>query len=120
MKNAKKLIRTLGAGLILTPAKENISGAIKGSKDTVLQTPHIFIPYQLENPDNPCVHYETTARELWQLLSGEIVCFVAGIGSVGTLQGIRKFLEEHEQNIKIIVMEPKNHSAILSHEPGLH
>jgi cysteine synthase A len=116
----KKLIRTLGAELILTPAEENISGAIKRTKDMASQDPHIFIPQQFENPDNPRIHYETTARELWQQLSGDIACFVAGVGSGGTLQGVGKFLKEHKQNVKIIAVEPKNHSAILGHEPGLH
>ena len=116
----KKLIRTLGAELILTPAEDNISGAIERTKDMALQDPHIFIPQQFENPDNPRIHYETTARELWQQLSGEIACFVAGVGSGGTLQGVGTFLNEHKQNVKIIAVEPKNHSAILGHEPGLH
>jgi cysteine synthase A len=116
----KKLIRTLGAELILTPAEENIGGAIKRAKDMASQDPHIFIPQQFENPDNPRVHYEKTARELWQQMSGDIACFVAGVGSGGTLQGIGTFLKEHKQNVKIIAVEPKNHSAILGHEPGLH
>jgi cysteine synthase A len=84
------------------------------------QNPHILIPQQFENPDNPRVHYEKTARELWQQLSGEIACFVAGVGSGGTLQGIGKFLKGHKKNVKIVAVEPKNHSAILGHEPGLH
>jgi len=116
----KKLIRTLGAELILTPAEENISGAINRSKDMALQNPHVFIPQQFENPDNPRIHYETTARELWNQLSGKIDCFVAGVGSGGTLQGVGKFLKEQNRRIKIVAVEPKNHSAILGHEPGLH
>jgi len=116
----KKLIRTLGAELILTPAEENISGAIKRTKEIASQNPHIFIPQQFENPDNPRIHYQTTARELWQQLGGEIACFVAGVGSGGTLQGVGKFLKEHQPGVKIIAVEPKNHSAILGHEPGLH
>jgi len=116
----KKLIRTLGAELILTPAEGNISGAIKRTKEMASQDPHIFIPQQFENPDNPRIHYQTTARELWQQLDGEIACFVAGVGSGGTLQGVGKFLKEHQPDVKIIAVEPKNHSAILGHEPGLH
>ena len=116
----KKLIRTLGAELILTPAEENISGAITRTKDMALQDPRFFIPQQFENPDNPRIHYEVTAQELWRQLNGAINCFVAGVGSGGTLQGIGTFLKEHKHNVKIIAVEPKNHSAILGHEPGLH
>ena len=116
----KKLIRTLGAELILTPAEDNISGAIERTKDMASQDSRIFIPQQFENPDNPRIHYETTAPELWYQLSGEIGYFVAGVGSGGTLQGVGKYLKEHNKNVKIIAVEPKNHSAILGHEPGLH
>jgi cysteine synthase A len=116
----KKLIRTLGAELILTPADENISGAIKRTNDMATQDPNIYIPQQFENPDNPRIHYETTAQELWKQISGNISCFVAGVGSGGTLQGVGKFLKEKNKKIKIVAVEPKNHSAILGHEPGLH
>jgi cysteine synthase A len=116
----KKLIRTLGADLILTPAEDNIAGSIEYSESMASQDPRIFIPQQFENPDNPRMHYEKTARELWQQLSGDIACFVAGVGSGGTLQGIGKFLKDHKKNVKIVAVEPMNHSAILGHEPGLH
>lgn len=116
----KKLIRTLGAELILTPAEENIAGSIEHSASLASQDPRIFIPQQFENPDNPRMHYKKTARELWYQLNGDIACFVAGVGSGGTLQGIGKFLKDHKKNIKIVAVEPMNHSAILGHEPGLH
>jgi len=66
------------------------------------------------------VHYEQTARELWQQMGGEIDCFVAGVGSGGTLQGVGKFLKEHKKNVKVVAVEPENRSALLGHEPGLH
>jgi cysteine synthase A len=116
----KKLIRTLGAELILTPAEENIAGAIRYSKEMASVDSNIFIPQQFENPDNPLIHYNTTARELWKQLNAEISCFIAGVGSGGTLQGVGKFLKEQNKKIKVIAVEPKNHSAILGHEPGLH
>jgi cysteine synthase A len=66
------------------------------------------------------VHYEETARELWRQMNGDIACFVAGVGSGGTLQGVGKFLSEHKPDARIVAVEPKNVSAILGHEPGLH
>ncbi len=116
----KKLIRALGADLVLTPDKEGIAGAVARSRQMAAADPRIFIPQQFENPDNPRVHYETTAVELWQQMSGEIGCFVAGVGSGGTLQGVGAFLKERRPGIKIVAVEPKNAAALLGHEPGLH
>lgn len=116
----KKLIRSLGADLVLTPAGENISGAVERVRQMAKEEPCVFVPQQFENPDNPRVHYEETARELWRQLAGDIACFVAGVGSGGTLQGIGKFLKEHKRGVRIVAVEPKNCSAILGHEPGLH
>lgn len=116
----KKLIRALGAELILTPANENIKGAVDLVRRMAAEDNRIFVPQQFENPDNPRIHYETTAREMWHQMKGDIACFVAGVGSGGTLQGIGTFLKEHDQNVRIIAVEPKNASALLGHEPGLH
>ncbi len=116
----KKLIRVLGAELVLTPAKESIGGAVERVRQMQKEDPNVFVPQQFENPDNPRVHYEETAHELWRQMNGEIDCFVAGVGSGGTLQGIGKFLKERKPDVKLAAVEPKNVSALLGHEPGLH
>ncbi len=116
----KKLIRALGAELILTPDEEGISGAVERVRKMVEEDPRIFVLQQFENPDNPRCHYEETARELWRQMSGDIACFVAGVGSGGTLQGVGKFLKEHKPDVRVVAVEPKGKSAILGHEPGLH
>jgi cysteine synthase len=116
----KKLIRALGAELVLTPDSESIGGAVRRAQELVGSDPKMYMPNQFENSDNPRVHYEATARELWRQSSGEIDCFVAGVGSGGTIQGVGKFLKEHRPGVKIIAVEPKNVSALLGHEPGLH
>ena len=116
----KKLIRALGAELILTPDKEGIAGAVERVRQMAAEDPQIYVPQQFENPDNPRIHYEQTAVELWRQSSGDIACFVAGVGSGGTLQGVGKFLKEHKPGVKIVAVEPKNVSALLGHEPGLH
>ena len=84
------------------------------------EDPRVFVPQQFENPDNPRCHYEHTARELWRQMGGEVACFVAGVGSGGTLQGVGQFLREHRPGARIVAVEPKNVSALLGHEPGLH
>jgi len=116
----KRLIRALGAELVLTPAEGNIQGAVDRANEMVQNDPRVFMPQQFENPDNPRVHYEQTAPELWRQMEGQIACFAAGVGSGGTLQGVGKFLKEKNPDIKIVAVEPKNVSAILGHEPGLH
>jgi len=116
----KKLIQALGAELILTPAKDSLPGAVQRVKEMAAADPRIFVPQQFENPDNPRIHYEQTAPELWRQMNGEIDVFVAGVGSGGTLQGVGKFLREHKPDISIVAVEPKDVSALLGHEPGLH
>lgn len=116
----KKLIRSLGAELVLTPADDGIGGAVKRLEQARREDPHLFVPQQFENPDNPRCHYEETAHELWRQMTGNIDCFVAGVGSGGTLQGVGTFLREHKPDAAIVAVEPKNVSALLGHEPGLH
>jgi len=116
----KKLIKALGAELVLTPDEDGIAGAVERVKEMAAEDPRVFVPQQFENPDNPRVHYEETAHELWRQMTGNIDCFVAGVGSGGTLQGVGKFLKEHNPEVRLVAVEPKNVSAILGHEPGLH
>ncbi len=116
----KKLIQATGAELILTPDKGGINGSVELVRKMAAEDPRIFVPQQFENPDNPRAHYENTGPELWHQIRGDIDCFVAGVGSGGTLQGVGKFLKEHKPDVKLVAVEPKNVSALLGHEPGLH
>jgi cysteine synthase A len=116
----KKLILAMGAELVLTPAGESIAGAVALVNRMRDEDPNVYVPQQFENPDNPRVHYEQTARELWRQMGGDIDCFIAGVGSGGTLQGVGRFLKEHKPGVKIVAVEPKNVAALLGHEPGLH
>lgn len=116
----KKLIEALGAELILTPDSESILGAVQRVRQMAAEDPRVFVPQQFENPENPRVHYTGTASELWRQMVGEVGCFVAGIGSGGTMQGVGTFLKERRPDVKLIAVEPKNVSALLGHEPGLH
>jgi cysteine synthase A len=116
----KRLIKALGAELILTPDRESLPGAIRKVEQLAAEDKRVYVPQQFQNPENPRVHYEQTARELWHQMGGDIACFVAGVGSGGTLQGVGKFLKEHKPNAKVVAAEPKDVSALLGHEPGLH
>jgi len=116
----KKLIKALGGELVLIPDEEGLAGAVRTVEQMAAEDPRVYVPQQFENPENPRVHYEQTARELWRQMGGDIDCFVAGVGSGGTLQGVGKFLKEHKKDVKVIAVEPENRSALLGHEPGLH
>lgn len=116
----KKIIRALGAELVLTPAKLSIGGAVEEAERIISSSDSYYMPQQFKNPDNPNIHYETTARELFEQLNHKVDVFVSGLGSGGTLQGIGKYLKEQNPDVKIVAVEPKNVSALLGDEPGLH
>lgn len=115
----KKIIRAFGAELVLTKAEESIDGCLRKVAELKTQIEPVFVPQQFENPDNPMVHYLTTGPEIWDDLH-PVDIFVSGLGSGGTLAGVGKYLKEKNPLIKIIAVEPKNVSALLGHEPGLH
>ena len=116
----KKLIKALGAELVTTPDDEGIAGSVNRVRQLQKEDPRVFVPQQFENPDNPLAHYNETATELWRQMEGEVACFVAGVGSGGTLQGVGKYLKERKPGVRIAAVEPKGVSALLGHEPGLH
>lgn len=116
----KKIIAALGAELILTKADESIAGSVSEVERQKAKDAAIFVPQQFENPDNPKIHYLSTAPEIWEQMKGKVDIFVSGLGSGGTLAGIGKFIKEKNPAAKIIAVEPKNVSALLGHEPGLH
>ncbi|MDD3654621.1 MAG: cysteine synthase A [Desulfotomaculaceae bacterium] len=116
----KKIIKALGAELILTKADESIAGSVSEVERQKAKDAAIFIPQQFENPDNPKIHYLATAPEIWEQMKGKVDIFVSGLGSGGTLAGIGKFIKDRNPAAKIIAVEPKNVSALLGHEPGLH
>ncbi len=117
----KKIIVSLGAQLVLTPKELSIDGAVKKAEQIQAELgEQAFIPQQFVNPHNPEIHYMTTAPELYEQLEGKVDIFVGGLGSGGTLQGIGKYLKEKNPAVKIVAVEPKDVSALLGDEPGLH
>jgi cysteine synthase A len=116
----RKIIRALGAELILTPADEGLDGCVRRVREIAAGDPHVFVPQQFENPRNPEIHYLTTAPEIWEQMGGEVDLFVAGVGSGGTLGGVGRFLKEKNPDIRVIAVEPRNSAALLGQEPGLH
>ena len=116
----KKIIRALGAELVLTPPELSIDGSVQKALELAGSSEEYFVPQQFENPANPAAHYKTTAAEIVAQLDKKIDVFVSGIGSGGTLQEIASLLLEKNPDCKIVAVEPKNVSALLGDEPGLH
>jgi cysteine synthase len=115
----KNIIKVLGGNLILTPDSESIAGAIIKAQELVRKF-NGYMPNQFKNPTNALAHYEKTAPELWRQAGHKIDAFVSGIGSGGTIQGVGSFLKKKNSDVTIVAVEPKNVSALLGHEPGLH
>lgn len=116
----KSVIKALGADLVLTPAEKSLDGAVSEALRIASQSDEYFVPQQFENPDNPAIHYKTTGPEIWEQLDGHVDIFVSGLGSGGTLQGTTKFLKKKNPDLISVAVEPRNVSALLGDEPGLH
>jgi len=116
----RNIMKALGAEVILTPAEESVEGAINAIRKVKAERANVFVPNQFENVNNPLAHYLTTGPEIWNQLSHHVDIFVSGLGSGGTLGGVGRFLKERNPETRIVAVEPKNVSALLGHEPGLH
>ncbi|MBP5533199.1 MAG: cysteine synthase A [Lachnospiraceae bacterium] len=116
----KKIIKALGAELVLTPKELSVDGAVKEAERIASLSDEYFVPQQFQNPANPDIHYRTTAVELCEQIGRKIDIYVSGIGSGGTLQGVAKYLLEQNPDTRIVAVEPKNVSVLLGDEPGLH
>ena len=117
----RKLIRFLGAELVLTPREKGIGGAIEKAKEIVAATENAAMPWQFGHPANPDVHRRTTAEEIWIDTDGVVDAVVIGVGTGGTLTGIGQALKGRRPDIRIIAVEPEN-SPVLSggkHSPHL-
>lgn len=116
----KKLLRGFGAELVLTPASEGMSGAIARAREIVASTPGSFMPMQFENPANPEAHEFSTAGEIWEDTDGQVDCFVAGVGTGGTLTGTGRVLKKRNPDVKIVAVEPAASPVLSGGEAGPH
>lgn len=115
-----KLMQAYGAEVVLTDGKLGMKGAIDEANHLHNEISNSFIPQQFENPDNPNIHYKTTAVEIMNDIDGQIDIFVAGIGTGGTISGIGKYLKEKNPNIQIIGVEPFESAVITTGIAGKH
>ncbi len=116
----KRLLRALGAQLVLTPGAKGMKGAIERAEEIAAQTPHSFIPQQFANEANPEIHRKTTAQEIWRDTDGKVDLFVAGVGTGGTITGVGSALKALNPNLKVVAVEPKDSPVLSGGQPGPH
>jgi cysteine synthase A len=116
----RKLLQGFGAKLVLTPAAEGMSGAIREAERIVAESEHAFMPQQFRNPANPEAHRKTTAEEIWTDTDGTIDFFVAGIGTGGTITGVGRLLKERKPSVGIVGVEPKDSPVLSGGKAGPH
>lgn len=116
----QKIMKAFGAKLVLTPASEGMSGAIKKAEELSNKIKGSFIASQFSNPANAQAHYETTAVEICNDLDRKIDIFVAGIGTGGTITGVGKYLKENISNVKVYGVEPLNSPFLTQGKSAAH
>ena len=116
----KKLLKALGAEIILTDGIKGMKGAIEQAEIIVSNNPNAFMPQQFKNPANPEIHRKTTAEEIWNDTDGKIDILVSGVGTGGTITGISEVLKKRKKNIKTIAVEPETSAVISGDKPGSH
>lgn len=116
----RKLLQASGAELVLTPACEGMTGAIRRADELRQSTPGSVILGQFDNPANPESHESTTAEEIWRDTDGEVDVFVATVGTGGTLTGTARGLKQHRPSVRIVAVEPASSPVLSGGEAGAH
>lgn len=119
-KERRQLARAYGAEVVLTPAAEDVGGAVRKARELAEQLPGAWMPDQFANPDNPAFHERTTAREILEQVDGEIHAFVAGVGTGGTLTGVARVLKKRFPALRVYAVEPQKSAVLSGGKPGRH
>ncbi|MBL7219279.1 MAG: cysteine synthase A [Phycisphaerae bacterium] len=114
----RKVLKSLGAELVLTPAGEGMCGAITRAEELLDEYPGGFMPQQFTNPANPEIHRTTTAEEIWADTGGQVDILVAGVGTGGTITGVATGLKQHNPNLQAIAVEPLQSPVLTQQKNG--
>jgi cysteine synthase len=114
----RRMLKALGAELVLTPAAEGMPGAVRKAEELVAQNKNYFMPQQFKNPANPEVHRKTTAEEIWRDTDGQVDIVVSGVGTGGTITGVGEVLKKKKPGVKMIAVEPVNSPVITQRRNG--
>jgi len=116
----RKLLRHLGAQLVLTPGSTGMKGAIEKAGEIVSSEESAFMPDQFSNPANPQIHRETTAEEIWNDTGGRVDVLVAGVGTGGTITGVGQVIKSHNPDFRVVAVEPASSAVLSGGPPGAH
>ncbi len=114
----RRMLKALGAELVLTPATEGMPGAVRKAEELVAENSNYFMPQQFNNPANPEVHRQTTAEEIWHDTGGSIDILVAGVGTGGTITGVGEVLKARKPEVQVVAVEPTNSPVISQKRAG--
>jgi cysteine synthase A len=116
----RKMLRLLGAELVLTDGRAGMRGAIQRAEELAAEVADAVIPQQFHNQANPEIHRRTTAEEIWNDTEGRVDAFVAGVGTGGTITGVGQVLKARKPGVRIIAVEPAGSPVLSGSEPGPH
>jgi cysteine synthase A len=116
----RKILKLLGAEIVLTPAEEGMTGAVNKAVEIVETNDDAFLPQQFENSANPQIHRETTAEEIWKDTDGQVDIFVAGVGTGGTITGVGEVLKSRKPSVEIVAVEPTASPVLSGGRPSPH
>lgn len=116
----RKLLKHLGAELVLTPASEGMNGAINKAEEIAESITNSYVPRQFSNPANPEIHRKTTAEEIWNDTGGEVDILVAGVGTGGTITGVSEVIKARKSSFRAVAVEPADSPVLSGGKSGPH